>query len=337
MLVKICNQVVRPLPLMSKEAKAERKVVPIDSKSMRYLRFRAIGNMEVSGPNGNYDGFPYSYFEDDRPGFGYKSFIGKRAHLEHNSQEGNAGSIGDLPDAYLNRFNYPEDVKEKKWSNLDGKDNHSKRTAILSTPDQKSGDIEVLMRIDTELVKSAAVNKKTKQLLERIVRMIDTGQQLTCSMGANVEYSRCSSCGNLARFATEYCEHLKPTRKGGIAIVYANDVRDMLDKDFLRPEWLKHIVASKYDVDEILKGSSNKGIAMRNAEINHVVSFFELSVVAVPAYPEAKMLEKLARKHDGDYDAYLKNIRNDIGDDVLLDIYSMMQKDEVISSMCEVR
>jgi len=342
MLVKFCEQTIQGVPYIEKTAAtSERKIVPIDT-SMRYLRFRAIGNFEVSGPNGNSDGFPYEHFEDDRPGYGYKSFINKRAHVEHNSQLGLAGSIGDLPDAYLNKFIYPKEVvgsigkNEVNWASLLPKAYADLRQQILEYPNQKDGAIEVLMRIDTNLVKSATLDNKTKYLLDRIIRMIDTGQKLTCSMGTNVGYSYCSTCGNKAQFASDYCDHLKK-KKGGISIVSANDIRDLLDKEILRPEWLKWLVTSKFDRDEIIKGASNKGVAVKNIEINHELSFFELSIVAMPAFPEAKMIEKLGRKQDETRKEYLERIAEELGNDGILDLYSFLQERGLISSQCEVR
>lgn len=337
MLVKHCFQQIRLEPNNIRVAgKQERRVVPVDNKDFRYLRFRAIGCMEVSGHNGNFDGFSYGEFEDEDPGFGYRSFIGKKAHVEHQSHLGLAGAIGDLPDAYLNKFNYPEDIKEKKWAAIRSNNFNKKRAEILSMPNQKLGDIEVLMRIDTQLVKSSQVEKKTRQLLDRIVRMIDTGQVITCSMGANVAESRCTACFNLARFSSDYCQCLKH-KKGSLMVVTANQIRDAIDKEHMRPEWLKHLVASKYDVDEVLNGQSNKGIATRVAEMNHKVSFFELSVVARPAFADAVMLEKLASKTGSDREEYLKSLRAEIGDDNILDLFSLMREEGVISPMCEVR
>jgi hypothetical protein len=345
MLVKVCNQVVTPLPFsLQTTASKERRVIPVDSQDMRYLRFKAIGNFEVAGQNGNFDSFPYVWFEDERPGYGYKSFVNKRAHTEHNSVLGMAGSIGDLPDAYLNRFTLegitlPSEfatIKNLRWDKLAGKKYADFRSQVLSAPHQKDGSIEVLMRIDTKLVKSATVEPKTKHLLERIIRMIDTGQRLSCSMGCNIKKSVCSTCGNTAEFAFQYCEHLKPTRKGGLTIVSANQIRDLLDKDLLRPEWLKHTVASKFDQEEIIKGASNKGIAVRNVEINHECSFFELSVVATPAYPDAIALEKLARKSDESKSDHMKRLASILTNEELLDVYDELKKRELVSSVCQV-
>jgi hypothetical protein len=336
---------VTPLPLLKTATTHERKVIPLDTTDFRFLRFRAIGCMEVAGQNGNHDAFFHSDFESDKPGYGYKSFINKRAHLEHNSASGLKGSIGDLPDAYLNRFTYeglniPSELNviadKLRWSMLSGKKYADFRAQALALPNQRDGSIEVLMRIDTKLVKSAAVESKTRQLLERIIRMIDTGQKLTCSMGANVQESQCSTCGNTARFAFEYCTHLTPPRKGGLTIVPANQIRDLLDKDILRPEWLKHTIASKFDQEEIIKGASNKGVAVRNVELNHGVSFFELSVVATPAYIDAIALEKLARKSDESRSDHMKRLASVMSNEELLDVYDELKKRELVSSVCQV-
>lgn len=336
MLIKRAFIQLQPISL-SKVAAKEKRIVPIDDSRYRYLRFRAIGNMEVNGLNGNADGFPYEYFEDSEPGYGYRSFVGKRAHEEHNSSLGKKGSIGDLPDAYLNRFIYPDTVEDKKWSSLLDPKLGSVRQSILDLPSQKDGAIEVLMRIDTDLLKQSFLEPKTKHGLQRLIKMIDTGQKVYCSMGVNVQYSKCSICGNEAKYASDYCEHLLRGRKGALTIVAANQIRDMLDKGDLRQEWLSHLVASKFDVDEILKGSSNKGVAIRNGEINHKLSFFELSHVNNPAFEEADALEKVASKISKDREEYLKQVRAQLSDDVLADLYDMMREEGIIASSCEVR
>lgn len=331
MLVKRAFQQVQFQPLI-KTANREKRIIPLDNDTYRFLRFRAIGNLEVNGFNLNRDGFKYEDFEDDEQGYGYRSFIGKRAHWEHNSAKGFAGSIGDLPDAHLNRF-----IGVDKWSDLKGKENIEKRASLLSLPDQKDGAIEVLMRINTSLKKNASVEPKTKQFLERLVKMIDTGQKVYCSMGTSCQSSHCSICGNEARFASEYCNHLTRGNKGSLFIATANSFRDLLDKEILRPEWLPHIVVASRDIDEILKGSSNKGIAARSGEINNKLSFFELSVVYTPAFEQADALEKLASKGIDDNREYLRRIRAEVGDENLLNLYELMREDGVISSQCGIR
>lgn len=270
-----------------------RRIVPINNQDFRYLRFRAIGCLEKDGSNGNWDAFPYEHFEDDRPNYGYRSFIGKRAHTEHNSAEGIAGSIGDLPDAFLNRFVIPEDLHVRKYADLLDPRYDRQRVALLDMPNQKDGSIEVLMRIDVNLTRNASTNEKAKRTADRIVRMIDTGQKLACSMGTNIEYSVCSTCGNLAHFASEYCDHIAK-RKGAISVVSANQVRDLLSKGIIRPEWLQHLMISKLERNDVLQGYSSRNVAVRNVEVNHVLSFFELSIVGNPAFPRALQLERYA-------------------------------------------
>jgi hypothetical protein len=301
--------------------------------------------MEVDGLNGNHDGFPYEYFEDERPGFGYKSFINKNAHLEHNSSKGLIGSIGDLPDAYLNRFIYPQEIisslvtsSTARWSDFLGKSKNDYRDKILNYPQQKDGSIEVLMKIDIGLLKQSSkihLLPEVKAGLERIARAIDTGQKLSCSMGVSVQVSSCTACGNSARFSTDYCTHLKH-RKGAISIVSANEIRDMIDRDQVRPEWLKHLLTSKNDVREVLAGSSNRGIAIRNGEMNHELSFFELSVVAIPAYVKGVALEKIARQQSESRPDYIKRIASQFGPDSVLDIYEYLQEQGLISTQCKV-
>lgn len=335
MLVKYCFQQVRHSSLGIKTAgQVEKKVLPLDNQKYRYLRFRAIGNLEVSGFNGNWDGFPYEEFENSEPGYGYKSFIGKRAHLEHNSALKNRGAIGDLPDAYLNRLILPEGIQS--WSSIGSKDHTEKRFSILNMSGQRDGAIEVLMRLDLTRINDLEVNPDVRRKLAQLIKDIDSGKTLTCSMGTNCAKSVCSVCGNEAVYAVDYCNHLK-SRKGSLHVVSANEIRDLLDRESLRAEWLKHIVASSFDVDEILKGISNKGIAVRAGEINQGLSFFELSVVKTPAYIEASALENLSKVASQDRQQYLYDLRKKIGDENILDLYELLKADGLVSSLCSVR
>jgi hypothetical protein len=152
-----------------------------------YVRFRAIGNLEVDGPNANFDAFPYGEFEDERPNYGYKSFEGKRAFVEHSSQN-IENSIGSLFGSYLNRFNTSK-FGGAFWREL----NDNQRLEILANRAiDEDGSIEVLMGID-------------KKLSPSIARMVETDSPTGCSMGTNIDYSECSVCGNRAYFEHQYC------------------------------------------------------------------------------------------------------------------------------------
>lgn len=270
---------------------------PIDPES-RYVQFIAIGNLEVDGFNMNYDGFPYEHFEDERPGFGWRSFAGKRAHVEHNSSAGIQGSIGELVDSHLNSFIIPPKFGGRKYSELDSFAS-PERQEVLTSEGQLDGTIEVLMRIDSGLLKTADLDDKQRNTIQHVMRMIDSGQRVFCSMGMNLSYSVCSACGNLAYVEPDYCSCLGGknqgfSRRGSVVLVPANTYRDLLDAKRIRPEWLPHIVRRASDVHEILSGISNKVVAAIVGEINHEHSFFELSVVANPAFVRAEALSVIA-------------------------------------------
>ena len=341
MLTKYTWQILQPVPYGAMNnlytTAGTRRIVPLNNEDFRYLRFRAIGNLEKDGANGNWDAFPYEYFEDDRPNYGYKSFIGKRAHVEHNSAEGVGGSIGDLADAFLNRFIMPEQLHTQRFADIIDAAHDRERLAMLNMPGQKDGAIEVLMRIDTNLTRNASTNEKAKRTADRIVRMIDTGQKLACSMGTNIEYSVCSTCGNTAHFASEYCDHIGK-RKGAISVISANQVRDLLSSRKLRPEWLPWTMVSKLEQNDVLRGYSSRNVAVRNLEINHVLSFFELSVVGNPAFPRALQLERFAAQQAQAAGTEFKSQIDweKMSDDDMLRFTTEAQKRGLIANACSL-
>jgi hypothetical protein len=164
---------------------------------------------------------------------------------------------------------------------------------VLNSPNQRDGSIEVLMRIDMEMAKRAMKHPQIGNMVKNIMRAIDTGQHLACSMGTDVQYSHCSVCGNEARFANEYCRDLM-FKKNGTCSIPANQMRDLLDSGRQRVEWVRHMMPREADFHELINGSSNRPILVKVAELNHELSFFELSVVARPAYPRGVELEKIA-------------------------------------------
>ena len=239
-----------------------------------YARFRAIGNLEVDGANANHDAFPYPEFLDERPGYGYRSFEGKHAFVEHASDTIN-NAIGDLHASYLNRFDIAK-YHPKDWKQL--ADNE--RIEVLgSRGKHEDGSIEVLMAVD-------------KKLAPKIARMLETGSPTGCSMGTNIDYSECSVCGNRAHFEHQYCPHIKFS-KGQNVFIPANQITGLLEKGNLRAEWLPHIVSRVEDIKAIKEGS-RKMVYAKVFEVNYGLSFFELSVVANPAFTRGYKLEKVA-------------------------------------------
>lgn len=244
-----------------------------------YVRFRAIGNLEVDGPNANFDAFPYGEFEDERPNYGYRSFEGKRAFVEHASSN-IENSIGSLFGSYLNRFNTSK-YGGARWYEL--KDDQRSEILASRIPDE-DGSIEVLMGID-------------KKLSPSIARMVETDSPVGCSMGTNIDYSECSVCGNRAYYEHQYCNHIKYS-KGSRVFVNASQIHDLLKKGVLRVEWLPYIVARKSD-NEAVAANERRMVYANVFEINYGLSFFELSVVANPAFHRGYKLEKVASAKRG--------------------------------------
>ncbi len=240
-----------------------------------YARFKAIGCLEVDGPNANADAFPYPEFLDTRPGYGYRSFIGKHAYVEHASDNIN-NAIGDLYGAYLNRFNTTE-FDNREWIQLG---DNERMIVLASRKPHEDGSIEVLMAVD-------------RKAAPRIARMIDTDSPTGCSMGTNIEHSECTVCGNRAYVEEQYCPHIRFS-KGQSLLVPAQQIHNLLKKGTLRPEWLPFVLSRKEDLKAV-KTASRKMVYAKAFEINYGLSFFELSVVGNPAFHRGYKLEKIAQ------------------------------------------
>ena len=239
-----------------------------------YARFKAIGCLEVDGPNANADGFSYGEFLDSRANYGYKSFIGKHAFVEHASDSIN-NSIGDLYHSYLNRFDTSK-YGSKDWHDLQDEE----RGWILANRNAyEDGSIEVLMAVD-------------RQLAPKIARMLETGSPTGCSMGTNIDYSECTVCGNRAYVEEQYCPHIKFS-KGQNVLVPASQITDLVKKGVLKVEWLPWVLSRAEDISAV-KTASRKMVYAKAFETNYGLSFFELSVVANPAFTRGYKLEKIA-------------------------------------------
>lgn len=161
------------------------KISPFNS-DFRYIRFKAIGALETDGPNMNFDAFPYEEFLNTEEGYGYTSFVGKCAFIEHQSDD-ISKSIGTLLGAYLNRFDTSKYGRD--WNDL----NSNEHIDILNNRlPEEDGSVEVLMAVDSHLSPTVA-------------RLVDTGNEVGCSMGVNISHSTCSVCGAKARTELEYC------------------------------------------------------------------------------------------------------------------------------------
>ncbi len=96
----------------------------------------------------------------------------------------------------------------------------------------------------------------------QLCRDIETGVVNSVSMGTRVGWSSCSVCGNIAKTENDYCSHISGY-KGLKVSMFTNTPEHRYG------EWPVH-------------------------EVNHDLEFIELSWVAVPAFREANVLERIA-------------------------------------------
>ena len=267
------NEVVGKRKNFSKDNTIVQKIVRYNPDFV-YARFKAIGCLEVDGPNANSDGFPYAEFLDNRPGYGYQSFIGKHAFVEHSSDNIN-NAIGNLHSAYLNRFDLAK-FGNKEWQILNDDERH---IVLANRNPSEDGSIEVLMAVD-------------KKLAPKIARMLETDSSVGCSMGTNIDYSECSICGNRAYVEENYCPHIRFS-KGQHVLVPASQIHALLKKGTLKPEWLPFMLHRSQDIKAVAS-NTRKMVYAKAFEVNYGLSFFELSIVANPAYSRGYKLEKIA-------------------------------------------
>jgi len=104
-----------------------------------------------------------------------------------------------------------------------------------------------------------AVDKKSHP---QLARDISTGTVNSVSMGTRVGHSFCSVCNNRARTEKDYCQHISNYKGMKISFLIGNDAHR-------NGQWAVH-------------------------ERNHDLEFIELSWVAVPAFGDARVLEKIA-------------------------------------------
>jgi len=134
--------------------------------------------------------------------------------------------------------------------------------------DHKSDDItkirglviDAFLNKDDQCVECLiAVDRKSHP---QLARDIETGTVNSVSMGTRVGWSLCSVCTNKARTERDYCSHIQNYKGMKIGFLTNNDAHR-------RGSWPVH-------------------------EVNHDLEFIELSWVAVPAFADAFVLEKIA-------------------------------------------
>jgi hypothetical protein len=171
-----------------------------------YARIRAIS----SRVNKNHDGWPSvelagsrDIFDkhhsaaggftveasDANPNQGFATFIGKPIFVDHHNTDPKKAR-GVIVDSKLNVLDHKTAAQDDEyWGGHDVDHEHMPPT-----------EVELLLEVDA---------KTFPRLAEAIV----SGDLDGFSMGCDVEYSKCSHCGNKASSADEYCSHVK--MKGG--------------------------------------------------------------------------------------------------------------------------
>lgn len=124
--------------------------------------------MISSRVNDNWDGFPAEDIADDRPGYGWQTFLGKPAFVNHHNSN-HRRHRGVIVDAVLHEHRNP-DGSPDVWS-------------------------EGLHEIDAKT-------------FPKLAKAIITGKIKRTSMGVDVDYSVCSACGNKAVDTLSYCQHI---------------------------------------------------------------------------------------------------------------------------------
>lgn len=124
--------------------------------------------MISSRTNDNWDAFPADEIADERPGYGWRTFIGKPAFVNHHNAN-HRRHRGVIVDAVLHEHRNP-DGSPDTW-------------------------VEGLHEIDA-------------QTFPKLARAIVEGKIERTSMGVDVDYSDCSACGNRATDTFSYCQHI---------------------------------------------------------------------------------------------------------------------------------
>lgn len=138
-----------------------------------YVRVRAIS----SRVNKNHDGWPATELEKS-----WRTFIGKPIFVDHHNSDPKRAR-GVIVDAALH-------IEDEKTASLDPYYSAAPANHLPATW------IELLLEVDA---------KKFPKLAKAIV----DGDIDGVSMGANVELSKCSHCGNEARSPEQYCKHVQ--------------------------------------------------------------------------------------------------------------------------------
>ena len=181
----------------------------------------------------------------------------------------------------LNGDGFPMEELKKSYATFVGKGNFI---------DHKSDDItkirglviDAYLNNDDQCVETLiAVDKKSHP---QLARDIDTGTVNSVSMGTRVGWSKCSVCDNKARTEKDYCTHIANYK--GMKLSY------------------------------LIQNAAHRHGSWPVHEVNHDLEFIELSWVAVPAFGDAHVLEKIASvKQALDNGFKQEEVKSELSDD----------------------
>lgn len=165
-----------------------------------YVRIRAIS----SRVNKNHDGWPTTELagsadilnqhkhssdgftveaKDGNKARGFATFVGKPIFVDHNNTDPRRGR-GVIVDSKFRILDQKTAAADDYWKSADVDPEHL-----------PASEIELLLEVDA------------KQY-PKFAKAIRNGDLDGFSMGANVEYTKCSHCGNEAHDPTEFCSHV---------------------------------------------------------------------------------------------------------------------------------
>lgn len=165
-----------------------------------YVRIRAIS----SRVNKNHDGWPSvelagspAIFNqhkaaegfvveaaDGNSNYGFATFVGKPIFVDHNNTDPKKAR-GVIVDSKFRVLDHKTASGDEYWDSHDVDPEHL-----------PPAEVELLLEVDAD-----QYPKFAKQILD--------GDLDGFSMGANVEYTKCSHCGNVAHDPSEFCSHVR--------------------------------------------------------------------------------------------------------------------------------
>jgi hypothetical protein len=176
----------------------------ISNNPKDYL-YEVVRAVTAEVPNENGDAFPRNEllrFDHQRNAAVFQTFIGKPHHINHKADNPKTAR-GVVIDAYYNDKSPPLEQCPSCGTKTAARENRDDETGIYC---KKCGTVvkdefvELLLAIDTKKDPTFAHGVKT-------------GALDGLSMGCTAGYTDCSICGNRARSASQFCEHIRGSNK----------------------------------------------------------------------------------------------------------------------------